>query len=60
MIVSVNGKTFVSRLGQEPFEIRCAVGRAPVLDITLEVDRTIVDPGDGRELGLIFGTVEVK
>jgi len=32
----------------------------PVIEVTLEVDRTFVVPGDGRSLGLVFGEVAVR
>jgi hypothetical protein len=30
------------------------------MEVTLEVSRTIIPPGDGRVLGLAFGTIEVR
>lgn len=36
-----------------------AVGTARI-EVAIEVDRTYVSPSDGRELGLIFGTVAVR
>jgi hypothetical protein len=32
----------------------------PVVPVTLEVNRTIRPPGDGRELGMAFGEISVK
>jgi hypothetical protein len=32
----------------------------PKIEVTIEVDRTFTVPGDGRELGLIFGTIQVR
>ena len=60
LTTSVNGV----RLEPKPvaagaFELRYPVATAASLDITFEVDRTIVVPGDGRELGVMFGSVEV-
>jgi hypothetical protein len=36
-----------------------AVGKAKI-EVAIEVDRTFVIPSDGRQLGLIFGTISVR
>jgi hypothetical protein len=36
-----------------------AVGR-PAIEVSIEVDRTVTTPGDVRELGLGFGTLEIR
>ena len=60
LTTSINGV----RLEPKPvaagaFELRYPIAKAASLDIAFEVDRTIVVPGDGRALGVMFGTVEV-
>ena len=41
------------------FEVRFPVKTAAALDITLGTERTIIVPGDGRELGLMLTAAEV-
>ena len=60
LTITVNGVTCPpSRISTGPFELRYPVRKANVLELALEVSRTITYPSDGRELGLAFGTVEV-
>jgi hypothetical protein len=60
LTTSVNGLRFDAKpVAAGAFELRYPVGKAQSLDIAFEVDRTIVIPSDGRELGVMFGTVEV-
>lgn len=63
MTVTIGGETSRHSLPAGAFETQVAVppavrGRGTV-EISIEVDRTIRLPGDGRELGLAFGTAEI-
>jgi hypothetical protein len=62
LTVSIDGQTLSPRLlAGGPFEERFpvpATGR-PTVTITLAVDRALIIPADGRELGLAFGTAEI-
>ena len=42
------------------FPIPARLVGAERVEVTLTVDRTFVPPGDGRELGLAFGSFSVR
>jgi hypothetical protein len=65
LVVTINGKTFPSSSLPPQgggFEFNYPLSEivdSRTFDITLEVDRTFQAPGDARELGLAFGTLEI-
>lgn len=66
--VSVDGVALppasVASCGGENFELAFALppnaARQPRLEIAIQVERTFRPPGDQRDLGLAFGTLEVR